>query len=166
LRDSYGADGRQNGSGAGLSAEVGQPLPLGASGWVLEPQAQLRYHHARYRGFSDVLSNIDARNDNVLQGRIGGRLYASPAAASRQGPQAWLTANLFHDFSGATPDATVGGTVVGERLARSWAEIGAGFQLPVAQGAVVYARLAHQKSVGGGGERKGLAGNAGLRASW
>ena len=165
-RDSHGVQATQRGWGSGLSAEVGQPFPLGDSRWVLEPQAQLRYHHARYSAFSDAFSGVAAQRESALQGRVGGRLYLSESPAARQARQVYLTANLLHSFSGAHPEANVAGIGVTERLARSWAEIGMGLQWPLGQQTVLYGRLAYQKALGDDGERQGVAGNAGLRVRW
>ena len=169
-RDMYGGSTVQHGSGAALSAEAGRPWRIGESRWSVEPQAQLRYMHTRYRGFSDAISAVDGQSAQSLRGRLGVRVALDRDAAART-PGAvepfYVTADLLHDFKQPS-GARVAGVWVGEQPgARTWAELGIGAQRSLQPGVVLYGGLQVQHDLGGGaGRRSGVGGQLGLRARW
>src|SRR5690606_39073146 len=62
-RDQYLAGGSQSGWGGTVSAAMGAPFALGASGWQIEPQLQLAYQRLEVDDSTDdvsTLSKVDA----------------------------------------------------------------------------------------------------------
>ena len=166
--DKYGGEGKQKGTGMGLSVEVGRPWQIGESQWLIEPQAQLTYQVTRYRGFADNISAVDGFTSQSLRGRVGARLaWNDKAERSDQLTRTntfYFTANLLHEFK--DPKAvTIGSTAVGEWGKQTWAELGVGGQMPLSKTTYLYGGVQYQRSLSGT-HREGVSGQLGVRVAW
>lgn len=166
--DKYGGEGKQKGTGMGLSVEVGRPWQIGESQWLIEPQAQLTYQVTRYRGFADNISAVDGFTSQSLRGRVGARLaWNDKAERSDQLTRTntfYFTANLLHEFK--DPKAvTIGSTAVGEWGKQTWGELGVGGQMPLSKTAYLYGGVQYQRSLSGA-HREGVSGQLGVRVAW
>ncbi|MBA8840876.1 autotransporter outer membrane beta-barrel domain-containing protein [Ochrobactrum sp. RH2CCR150] len=90
-----------NGTGFGASFETGYPFPL-ASGWIIEPQAQLSYQSIALDDANDGTATISFSNVDNLLGRVGARLAKSwelaPGEANPRLITGWLRASYTYQF--------------------------------------------------------------------
>lgn len=155
---------KQNGYGAAVSAEVGRPFQLGASRWLLEPQAQLTYQYLRLKDPKDDLFDIDQKNTHGVRGRLGARLaYNAPTQAYRT--KTFYTAfNVLHDFI-KPAKVSIDEVERRERYGNTWGEVTLGMQVPLAKAAYVYADARYEHSFDGA-KREGYGGTLGLKRMW
>jgi len=164
--DIYGDSARQNGFGMATSGEVGKPFKLGATGMMLEPQAQLIYQYLHLNGTSDEISPISGTSTNGLRGRVGVRLSRPNVSNDSQTNSAtfYLTADILHDF--LTPSQTrVGDTPFRATAARSWYDLGAGVTMRTGKSSVLYFNVKYARNLGGEYQRS-VFGQVGYRYSW
>ncbi|WP_080434935.1 autotransporter outer membrane beta-barrel domain-containing protein [Burkholderia ubonensis] len=163
--DVYRGNGAQNGYGAGLSLEAGQPFAV-AGLFAIEPQMQLMYQYMHLNRFDDTVSSVSGNTTHALRGRAGIRVFkanmANASGTSAATP--YLTADVLHDF---TPMGTtsVAGTVVPGELGRTWYELGAGVSAQWGKSMQFTTQVKYANHLGGGA-RRNVAVQAGLRYGW
>ena len=77
--DVYRGQGVQNGYGAGMSLEAGQPFTV-AGLFAVEPQMQLMYQYTHLNHFDDSVSSVSGNTTHALRGRAGIRLFKANMA--------------------------------------------------------------------------------------
>ncbi|KVN96354.1 hypothetical protein WJ69_02710, partial [Burkholderia ubonensis] len=163
--DVYRGNGAQNGYGAGLSLEAGQPFAV-AGLFAIEPQMQLMYQYMHLNRFDDTVSSVSGNTTHALRGRAGIRVFkanmANASGTSAATP--YLTADVLHDF---TPMGTtsVAGTVVPGELGRTWYELGAGVSAQWGKSMQFTTQVKYANHLGGDA-RRNVAVQAGLRYGW
>ncbi|WP_080418460.1 autotransporter outer membrane beta-barrel domain-containing protein [Burkholderia ubonensis] len=163
--DVYRGNGVQNGYGAGLSLEAGQPFAV-AGLFAIEPQMQLMYQYMHLNRFDDTVSSVSGNTTHALRGRAGIRVFkanmANASGTSAATP--YLTADVLHDF---TPMGTtsVAGTVVPGELGRTWYELGAGVSAQWGKSMQFTTQVKYANHLGGDA-RRNVAVQAGLRYGW
>jgi outer membrane autotransporter protein len=164
--DIFGDTANQNGYGAGVSGEVGKPFPIGAGGFMIEPQAQLMYQYLHLSEFTDNVSPVSGTATNALRGRVGMRLFhTNPDSASKVAVATpFLTADVLHDF--LSPGQTsVGDTSFDDGLSKTSFEIGGGVSATNGKSSTIYANLKYARNVGGE-YRQDVLGQVGYKYSW
>lgn len=155
---------KQNGYGAGLSAEVGRPFQLGESRWLLEPQAQLSYQYLRLKDPKEDVLEVDQKNTHSVRGRLGARLaYNAPTEAYRT-KTFYTSFNVLHDFI-KPAKVDIDGVTLRERYGNTWGEVALGVQVPIAKAAYLYADARYEHSFDGA-KREGYGGTLGLKHMW
>jgi len=165
-QDAYGVRARTGGWGLGLSLEVGRPFALGASGWLIEPQAQLSWHRVDLDSFEDGISRIDPEGNDLLRGRVGVRLVSDAGPAPSREPRLWLGADLLHEIRANDAALRVDDHLIEEELTASWMEVGAGAEWPIAPQATLYGHLKYQRQAFDDEPLSGLSAAVGLRTVW
>jgi autotransporter family porin len=160
FRDTYGGHGTQTGWRGGVSVESG--LPLGAfSGWTVEPQFQLAYHVAQYRGFDDDVSRISSYTADALRARLGARVFRDLAAGQKL--HVYGMAHVVGDLLDPKR-VKVGKSAISEGYGKSWGEVGVGVQGWVSKSTALFGEIRYQQGFAGKDEkREGGSLNIGLR---
>jgi outer membrane autotransporter protein len=155
----------QNGYGAGMSLEAGQPFAV-AGRFAVEPQMQLMYQYTHLNHFDDSVSSVSGNTTHALRGRAGIRLFKANMADASGSTAAtpYLTADVLHDF---TPMGTtvIAGSAVPAEFGRTWYELGAGISAQLGRAMQVTAQVKYASRIGGD-ERRNLAVQGGLRYGW
>ncbi|MGR3910570.1 autotransporter outer membrane beta-barrel domain-containing protein [Burkholderia sp. SR8] len=163
--DVYRGEGVQNGYGAGMSLEAGQPFAV-AGRFAVEPQMQLMYQYTHLNHFDDSVSSVSGNTTHALRGRAGIRLFKANMADASGSTAAtpYLTADVLHDF---TPMGTtvIAGSAVPAEFGRTWYELGAGISAQLGRAMQVTAQVKYASRIGGD-ERRNLAVQGGLRYGW
>ncbi|MBR8302418.1 autotransporter outer membrane beta-barrel domain-containing protein [Burkholderia dolosa] len=163
--DAYRGKGVQNGYGAGMSVEAGQPFAV-AGLFAIEPQMQLMYQYTHLNHFDDAVSSVSGNTTHALRGRAGIRLFkanmADASATSAATP--YLTADVLHDFTPMGTTVIAGSAVPGE-FARTWYELGAGVSAQLGKSMQLTTQVKYANHIGGDA-RRNLAVQAGLRYGW
>ncbi|WP_208456209.1 autotransporter outer membrane beta-barrel domain-containing protein [Burkholderia latens] len=163
--DVYRGQGVQNGYGAGMSLEAGQPFAV-AGLFAVEPQMQLMYQYTHLNHFDDAVSSISGNTTHALRGRAGIRLFKANMADASGSTAAtpYLTADVLHDF---TPMGTtvIAGNAVPAEFGRTWYELGAGISAQLGRTMQLTAQVKYASRIGGD-ERRNLAVQGGLRYGW
>ncbi|PUA77333.1 hypothetical protein DB771_08575 [Burkholderia sp. AU29985] len=163
--DAYRGKGVQNGYGAGMSVEAGQPFAV-AGLFAIEPQMQLMYQYTHLNHFDDAVSSVSGNTTHALRGRAGIRLFkanmADASATSAATP--YLTADVLHDFTPMGTTVIAGSAVPGE-FARTWYELGAGVSAQLGKSMQLTTQVKYAHHIGGDA-RRNLAVQAGLRYGW
>ncbi|WP_249961997.1 autotransporter outer membrane beta-barrel domain-containing protein [Histophilus somni] len=165
-----GVEAKQKGTALALSAEIGLPYALREyptkGVWLIEPQAQLVYQMLKLNSFKDDVKYIQGGYHHGLRGRLGVRaVYNVQSAEGKYRPNSvYITANVLHDFMNGK-GVTIGQDKVKETLAKTWAEVGVGGQLPVGKQSHVYADVRYEHSLSGT-KHEGYRGTVGFKYTW
>ncbi|THA21493.1 autotransporter outer membrane beta-barrel domain-containing protein [Histophilus somni] len=165
-----GVEVKQKGTALALSAEIGLPYALREyptkGVWLIEPQAQLVYQMLKLNSFKDDVKYIQGGYHHGLRGRLGVRaVYNVQSVEGKYRPNSvYITANVLHDFMNGK-GVTIGQDKVKETLAKTWAEVGVGGQLPVGKQSLVYADVRYEHSLSGT-KHEGYRGTVGFKYTW
>ena len=173
LRNNYKARDsvsvKQNGWGAGLSAEVGRPFALGEraeneGGWMIEPQAQLMYQYVGLKNFNDGIRQVEQNGQHGLRGRLGARLAYNAPNSNLRTNTFYAVANVWNDFI-KPRNIHIGADSVSEKRNTTWGELGLGAQLPLGKNAYLYGDARYERNLGGA-KRDGYRGTVGFKYTW
>ena len=173
LRNNYKARDsvsvKQNGWGAGLSAEVGRPFALGEraeneGGWMIEPQAQLMYQYVDLKNFNDGIRQVEQNGQHGLRGRLGARLAYNAPNSNLRTNTFYAVANVWNDFI-KPRNIHIGADSVSEKRNTTWGELGLGAQLPLGKNAYLYGDARYERNLGGA-KRDGYRGTVGFKYTW
>ena len=173
LRNNYKARDsvsvKQNGWGAGLSAEVGRPFALGEraeneGGWMIEPQAQLMYQYVGLKNFNDGIRQVEQNGQHGLRGRLGARLAYNAPNSNLRTNTFYAVANVWNDFI-KPRNIHIGADSVSEKRNTTWGELGLGAQLPLSKNAYLYGDARYERNLGGA-KRDGYRGTVGFKYTW
>uniref|UniRef100_Q0I4Y6 Autotransporter domain-containing protein n=1 Tax=Histophilus somni (strain 129Pt) TaxID=205914 RepID=Q0I4Y6_HISS1 len=165
-----GVEVKQKATALALSAEIGLPYALREyptkDVWLIEPQAQLVYQMLKLNSFKDDVKYIQGGYHHGLRGRLGVRaVYNVQSVEGKYRPNSvYITANVLHDFMNGK-GVTIGQDKVKETLAKTWAEVGVGGQLPVGKQSLVYADVRYEHSLSGT-KHEGYRGTVGFKYTW
>ncbi len=155
------------GQGIAASIEGGYPLRF-ASGYFIEPQAQLVFQTININDANDIAAQIRFSGVSALAGRIGARFGRTWAID--EGPRtitAWIRPNLWNEFQGnptTSFSSATGFIPFHADLGGLWGEINAGISGQVTSAATLYANGSYQSRFDGGGFA--YNGKVGLRVNW
>jgi outer membrane autotransporter protein len=155
------------GQGMATSIEGGYPFRF-ASGYFIEPQAQLVFQNININDTNDIAAQIRFADVNSLAGRIGARFGRTWAIDdSSRTITAWVRPNLWNEFRG-TPTTSfssqAGFVPFHADLGGLWGEINAGISVHVTSATTLYANASYQSRFDGGGFA--YNGKIGLRVNW
>ncbi|MBJ7514966.1 MAG: autotransporter outer membrane beta-barrel domain-containing protein [Stenotrophomonas sp.] len=166
-------------TGMALSLEGGWPFVLNDGDgltiedgrWRLEPQAQVIGQQIDVDDLREDTLQVSFEDGDSLVGRFGARLNRNGQRENRAGvirtSNAWLRANLWHEFRGA-PSARFasnsGYVPFAVDLGGSWGEIGLGGTWQVSETGYLYADIDYTWSVDG--EETAWNGKLGMRWNW
>src|SRR5690625_5065278 len=168
LRNKYqarnGAKTSQNGYSAAASIEVGKPIHLGNSNWLVEPQSQLIYQYLNLNNINDGLKSVQQKNLHALRGRIGARLAYNKEGTRKRTNTFYIIGNIWHDLS-ASGSVKIGQDKVREKYNRTWIEGGVGAQTPIGKQSYLYVDARYEHSLSKQ-RRMGYRGMIGLNYHW
>ncbi len=166
-------------TGMALSLEGGWPFVLDDGNglaiedgrWRLEPQAQVIWQQIDVDDLREETLQVSFEDPDSLVGRLGARLNRNGQRENRAGlvrtSNAWLRANLWHEFRGAPSArfATNSGYVpFAVDLGGSWGEVGLGGTWQVSDTGHLYADIDYSWSLDG--DEKAWNGKLGMRWNW
>ena len=161
-------DGETNGFGLAASIEGGYPFELGG-GWQLEPQAQLVYQALNIDDFNDGASDVRYSNTDSLAGRIGARATQEwdVGGDAKRKLTVWGRADLWYEFldDPTTEFSSVAGFIPFTADAGdTWATLGIGAAMQVADNASVYGNVNYD--VAFDGDADAWEGKLGVKVRW
>lgn len=166
-------------TGMALSLEGGWPFVLNDGDgltiedgrWRLEPQAQVIWQQIDVDDLREDTLQVSFEDGDSLVGRFGARLNRNGQRENRAGmvrtSNAWLRANLWHEFRGAPSArfATNSGYVpFAVDLGGSWGEVGLGGTWQVSDTGYLYADIDYNWSLDG--DETAWNGKLGMRWNW
>ncbi|MBM0105007.1 autotransporter-associated beta strand repeat-containing protein [Steroidobacter sp. S1-65] len=160
-RDQTLTDADQSGWGGTVAAEIGDTYALGATGWLLEPGAQVAYQRLELDAFHDGVSGVDGADDDGVRARADLRLLRAPSdwlGMSNASP--YIGLGVQHDFRRASA-VTIGGTTLNDEIPDTTGDVSVGFTGNVLSGVELHLDMRYQKATEG--ERDGLRANFGFR---
>ena len=161
-------DGETNGFGFAASLEGGYPFQLGG-GWQLEPQAQLVYQALDIDDFNDGASDVSYSDTDLLAGRIGARVTQEwdVGGDAKRKFTFWGRADLWYEFlDDPTTEfsSAVGFIPFTADAGDSWATLGIGAALQVADNTSVYGNVNYD--VAFDGDADAWEGKLGVKIQW
>ena len=161
-------DGETNGFGFAASLEGGYPFDLG-NDWLLEPQAQLVYQTLNIDDFNDGAADVRYSDTNSLAGRIGARVARDwdVDGDPKRKFTLWGRADLWHEFLGdpTTEFSSATGFIpFTADLGDSWATLGIGAAMQVADATSLYGNVNYDVSFDG--DADAWEGKVGLKVQW
>jgi outer membrane autotransporter protein len=162
------------GLGFGSSLEGGYPLRF-ASGFIVEPQAQVAYQTINLSNTSDAAAQIRFDDVNSLMGRLGVRFSRSWSMSQLFGTKGpgdftgWLRPNLWYEFLGnpkTSFSSETGFIPFQADLFGPTLEVNAGFNARIAQDTAIFANASYLVGLGGSADGNAFDGRVGFRVGW
>jgi len=161
---------RTTAGGIAGSLETGIPVSF-ASGYFIEPQAQLIYQNINFNSALDNGGRVAFSNVDSMIGRVGarfGRTFAIDGSAAQDRLlTVWIRPNFWHEFRGvpitqfASSDSPV---VFRECLGGSWGEINLGVSGQLDRSTTLFLNASYESRFDAGGHA--YSGKGGVRLNW
>ncbi len=166
-----------DGFGVAASLEAGYPINLGGK-LILEPQAQIVWQMTYMNGGSaDENTRVDFRSGRSVAGRLGARLANSwtlqegTQTASPLLLTAWVSPNVWHEFSGNTHTTVAAadgsnGVRFNSDIGGTWGEVNIGVNAQINRATSLIANVGYSFGLGSDVDRTAYEGRVGLRLNW
>lgn len=144
----------------GGSIEMGYGFEV-ASGWVIQPQAQLAYASANQDAYVDSIGTYVTPGDaDSLIGRLGLQVQSTFVMATGQTLTPYATFNVLSEFLGDNK-TNVAGTVLTSDINGTWYNAGLGFTADLNGTVALFANGEYNF-----GDVQGWAGTGGVKVRW
>lgn len=146
------------------SLEAGYPVELG-NDWALEPQAQIIWQHQELDDTTDIAAIVKWETSDSFLGRVGTRIVKSLDHAAIWGQASLLSAfgedleTTLTNLQGDNP------TTFKSSLGGTWAQVGLGASVQVAENAALFGSGDYSFSVDDG-DSDAWSGRGGLKFTW
>ena len=165
---------KTDGGAFGASLQGGYPVWTDASGFKVEPQAQLAFQAMGLSNASDSAAQVRFSDVNSLVGRLGVRIaqdFRVPAwLGSEPGRMtAWVRPNIWYEFLGdpkTSFSSDTGFIPFASKLGGSSFEINTGFSTEIASGTAVYANASYLVGLDQNAKGNAYDGKIGVKVAW